>query len=62
MTRNDDPFDRLTAIAHLIADALALADEGSELLLGAKLSDAQACVDSRLEMLAGGRRLGCGRS
>ena len=39
--------ERLTAISVLISQALALADEGGELLLGARLSEALDCVQQR---------------
>jgi hypothetical protein len=51
MTWYNNPSDRLTAISQLIAEALTLADEGSEPLLGAKLCEAQACADERAEGL-----------
>ncbi|MEG8052466.1 hypothetical protein QP185_02910 [Sphingomonas aerolata] len=41
--------ERLSAISTLITQALCLADEGDELLLGAKLSDALDCVQARIE-------------
>jgi len=41
--------ERLSAISTLITKALCLADEGGELLLGAKLSDALDCVQARIE-------------
>ena len=62
MTRQNDLSDRLTVISQLIAEALALADEGGESLLGSKLSDAQACADERLAALSSAGRQGCGNS
>ncbi len=44
--------ERLTAISVLVTQALCLADEGGELLLGAKLSEALDCVQARTDAVA----------
>lgn len=54
MTRYDTPSARLAAISRLIAEALELADEGEEFIIGAKLSDALASAQVRLDAVGRG--------
>jgi hypothetical protein len=43
---------RLVSMKSALADVLSMADEGEEYLIGAMVSDSQACVDARLLALA----------
>lgn len=49
---SDMPIERLNRIVALMNDALALADEGEEFMLGAKLSDSLRCAQERIEALS----------
>lgn len=54
MTIYENPSARLSAISTLIVEALALADEGDEFILGAKLSDALTCAQGRMDAVGNG--------
>ncbi|MBC3940946.1 hypothetical protein [Sphingomonas albertensis] len=52
--RNDpDPIAKLTYIAGMVQQALALADEQGEFMIAAKLDESLHCVRERIDAIKG---------